>query len=330
MVEIDKGIEKSGDLPAGTVVEAGPELHARRTPAAKAQAAKDLATSDDKMVKANVLPPLPDFPRPESLNNGESIKTFDANQRLLSDTVTFANTPNGSNDLRQITQYDQSGGIVDRETSWKDAQGKKHDVIDQNGVTTNTIKDGVSTEQLITRADGSWEHDTIVRGRETITKVGNAHSVSVTDKNPFKGESHETITHANGFTEDNVIDMANGYKDLKTKDPTGLLRFEHIDAAHTADGRSDYHLNKRYDHLGGVMSDDSHWKDKDGVYHEDNLINFADHSSIHDVTTGDTTDETDTKPDGKSKTIKLKADGTNIDPTTGLKRRPDELDQPDR
>ncbi|MDR3614996.1 MAG: hypothetical protein P4L53_15660 [Candidatus Obscuribacterales bacterium] len=329
MVETNKGLERNSDQPAATVVGPPLELHPQ-TPAGKAQAAKDLAKSDDKMVKANVLPPLPDFPRPESLNNVESIKTLDANQRLLSDTVTLASAPSGSKDLRQVTQYDQSGGITERETSWKDAHGKKHDVIDQNGVSTNTIKDGVSTEKLITRADGSWEHDTIIRGKETITKVGKDHSVSLTDKNLLAGKSHETVTHANGFTEDNVVDTRAGYKDLKTRDSTGLLRFEHIDAAQTADGRTDYHLNKRYDHLGGVMSDDSHWKDKDGVYHEDNLINFADRSSIHDVTTGDTTDETDTRPDGKSKTFKLKPDGTSVDSTTGLKRRPDALDQPDR
>jgi hypothetical protein len=304
MADIPRGTDKSGDQPAVAPVGAPLDLHPP-TPAAKQQAAKDLAKSDDKMVKANVLPPLPDFPGPESLGKAEHVKTYDANQNVLSDTATGANNSTGASDLRQVTQLDQSGATTQRETSWKDAQGKKHDVLEQNGVTTNTIKDGVSTDKLITRPDGSWEHDTIVRGKEAITKVGKDHTVSITDKNLFKGTSHEKVTHANGFTEDNVVDTRTGDQDLKTKDATGLLRFEHKVAAQTADGKFEYKSNQRWDAKGGVYSDNSHWKDKDGVYHEDNLINLEDRSRIHDVTTGESVIETDTAPDGTSTIIPL-------------------------
>jgi len=308
MAEQDRGIEQKGDHPATQVVGPPLELH-QPTPAAKQLAAKELATSDEKMVKANVLPPLPDFPKPESLDGKEN-KTF------------------ASSDLNACTKYDPSGKATSKETTWTDAKGQQHDVVEGSGVTTNTIVDGANTAKLITHADGSWEHEVNTPGHATITKVEKDHTVSQTERDLKKGESHELVTHPNGFTEEIVTKK--GFKESQTKDSAGVLRFDAIVASKTADGKFDYHLNKRLDHKGGVLSDDSHWKDKKGVYHEDDTLNFGDHTSIHSVTTGDTTKTTTTKPDGKSNSVLIKADGTTTDLSTGETRKPDALDQPGR
>jgi hypothetical protein len=324
MVEINKGLEKSGEQPAATTVGPPLELHPQ-TPAAKQQARKDLATSDDQMVKANVLPPLPDFPKPESLDGGTQTKTFDANQRVTSDISTLANSSSGSIDLKQTTQYDPSGKATSRDTSWTDAKGKQHDVVEGNGVVTNTIVDGVNTSKLVTRADGSWEHDENAPGSATVTKVEKDHTVSLTQRNLETGESLEHVSHPNGFTEDTFT--RKGFRESQTKDSAGVLRFDAIVDAKTVDGRTDYHSNKRFDHKGNVLSNDSHWIDNKGVYHENDTLNFADRTQIHSVTTGDTTKTTTTKPDGTSKTATIKADGTTID-ENGLTHKPDALDKP--
>jgi hypothetical protein len=305
MAEIHRGNEKNGEQLAAAASGPPLELH-NPSAAAKKQAVKDLATSDDKMVKSRLLPPLPELPAAEVPVNGTEVKSFDANQRVVSETVSVAKTESGSTNVKQVKQLDESGAATSLDTTWTDSKGKQHEVVVGHGVTINTIKSGLNFEKLTTRADGSWEHDVENGKTEKITKVEKDKTFSLTQRDLKTGASHESVTHPNGFTEDIVT--RKGFKETQTKDPSGVLRFDATVAEKTADGKVNYHANKRLDHNGAVEFDQSHWRDKDGVYHLDDTFNYEDHSSVHTVTTGDTSTITTTPRDGKPSVAIVKSD----------------------
>ena len=289
MVEnMDRGLGKLAENATGSTLAAPLDLGSHSA-ADKRVAAKQLASSDELLVKANLLPSMPNFPVVESVAGAKIDRKLDDNQQVTSETRTLPNSlipGDKSSDLKQVVKFDANGAVTSTDTSWKDAQNKSHDVLTANGTTTNTIVDGARTEKLITYANSkSWEHDVAV-----------------------KSDDGKKVL----------------FKDNLTVGNSGHVNFEDKFVAETQSGKQDFHRWARYDKNQKVEIDHSQWRGADGLAHETDNFNYGDaaKSNLSSKTAGDLTQSTRSDKDHPSSTVVIKANG-DVTGADGVTRKPD-------